>query len=242
VTGDWISRKNKAADVHGPGMSYCFGCKQDIDQFNETVANCKGEEKPVIEARESDNSQTSYRGHVIRDGAGNCTVADTGGGRWAGLDSNEHTTWKVAGRPLSHPFNPANWSGIDCSGLVEKAVNSGRDAVGNVKITIPRGSGLTGSQGFFAKQSYVFLTSATTANEHHLRKGDLVRYDRHVTVVHDDPDPHDNYMYKIIHAFGNSNFDDDDDRSTPKIFSRKVMVTRHEIKTRTGFGRIKLWD
>jgi len=50
------------------------------------------------------------------------------------------------------------------------------------------------------------------------------------------------YKYQIIHAFGTHLFDHDKKDITPDIFGRKVIITRHDIKTPTTYGRIHLWD
>jgi hypothetical protein len=246
ITANWIARTGEGSTEHGAGMSYCFGCKQTVEEFNSTVVNCRAETRAQIQAREAThndadpaNDAVLYRGNVNAK----CQVTDQGAGNWAGLVDTERAIWVAANYEQNHAFNPANWSGIDCSGLVEKAINGGRDTATGLAVTIPRGPGRTGSQGFFSNANYVyFMDSGAEDIQHYLRKGDLVRYSEHVSIVHDNPDPDDDYKYRIIHAYGNDNFDDDNNDLTDPVFSRKVMVTRHSIKTRTGYGRIRLWN
>jgi len=75
-----------------------------------------------------------------------------------------------------------------------------------------------------------------------LRKGDLVKYKGHISMVYSEK-PDDKGNYKIIHAYGRGGFiDHDGDKQTDKVFVRKAVVTRHNVKTSQGYGRIRLWD
>ncbi len=81
-----------------------------------------------------------------------------------------------------------------------------------------------------------------------LHKGDLIQYPSsrdisHVSMVYSDRSTCVNSSascaYEIIHAYGGATYKYDGRHDE---FSRKVTVTRQDIGTPTGFGRIKLWD
>jgi hypothetical protein len=124
------------------------------------------------------------------------------------------------------------------------AVNSTRNSSAGLNIGVPESVFQTGSQDYVGNSNYVYSTNNDSEHENQsmLKQGDVVQYNGHISIVYDDPDPNNNYSYNIVHVYGNHWYDDDDDRDTPSIFSRKVIVTRHSISTPTGFGRFKLWD
>jgi len=93
-----------------------------------------------------------------------------------------------------------------------------------------------------------------------IHKGDAVEYGTaHISTVHSDkptctttgvgtPNETTTCTYEIIHAYGG---DEDGEYEYPlydpvqpgqTVFARKVIKTWQDIKTPTGFGRIKLWD
>jgi len=82
-----------------------------------------------------------------------------------------------------------------------------------------------------------------------LRKGDLIRYEGHVSIVYSDK-PTDDSTYDIIHASGDEKicYSQLGQRDNCP-FNRKVVVNSisKDLKSKTltkpaGFGRIKLWD
>ena len=255
-----ITRTGETAtgtDVHGPGMSYCFGCKQDIATFNSTVApDCEPEGRTTILAREGTGDADGdgvddpiYRGNV-KNVDESCKVVATGGLRWAGLIDDEHAVWIAAGGKPNHPFNPTNyWSGIDCSGFVQRSVDGSRDIVTDLSITIPRASSSQKAKVFFTTPSQVFYQAKVGDGTPHkkqltkLRKGDLVKYGTggHISIIYSDK-PDENGKYQVIHAYGSHLWDHDSDDETAKVFSRKVIITTNKISSKeTGYGRIRLW-
>jgi hypothetical protein len=81
-----------------------------------------------------------------------------------------------------------------------------------------------------------------------LHKGDVVRYDGHVSIVHSNK-PTVKGKYNIIHAYGIPKADLDNSIATPMEFSRKVLISPNDMKTSkgifprpTGFGKIMLWE
>ena len=87
-----------------------------------------------------------------------------------------------------------------------------------------------------------------------LKKGDLIQYDNHISIVYCTPD--DNWggecdglaegQYQIVHAYGErcTAYEKDNSCKT-NSFSRKVLLTLNKFTkfpNPSGFGRIKLWD
>ena len=77
VTDDWIARTgegpsecpttcvpgNTACEIrkctgeHGSGMSYCYGCKDTIDDFNNTVSACMAPDTAIIRGWETEEKK-----------------------------------------------------------------------------------------------------------------------------------------------------------------------------------------
>ena len=101
---------------------------------------------------------------------------------------------------------------------MQRAVDGGRNVVSGLSVTIPVSGNWIGSQDFHTP-SRVFVTPVNDESKKKLRKGDLVQYSGHISIVYSD-EPDAKNEYKIIHAFGNHQFDDDSNDSTDKVFSR----------------------
>ena len=254
-TDNWVARTGQgpagSANPHGPGMSYCFGCTDSVEHFNDTVANCQAETTTQITNREGDPNQVNYRGNINNQ---DCNNVGTGDRDWAGLrNRNEQKLWRnsVSG---SAPFNPSYWAGIDCSSLVQRVVESGRNAVPGLVINIPSLPTLVWSGNFFINDHASYRPNPDSLQERvvvqkKLRKGDLVRYPGHISIVYSERPSvsNDTCIYQVIHAYGVNSYrypdiDEAGVNANEQVFSRKVLVTFQNISTRTGFGRIKLWD
>ena len=286
-TGCWPG--TTCSGVHGSGMSYCFGCKNSIAEFNiNKVANCKAETTTVIKNRETDIvNGNEYRGNI----GNNCAIG-TGTLDWAGLYSeipgqeeydlyarcvdryntcitqNSSSCSAVQRQQLisqcsddlrskARAFNPAYWAGIDCSGLVQKDINSGRAATVGTRI-LPLSD--RGSQQYFTGYSDVpgsdlvlYLENpaevvARVQLQKKLKKGDIVRYRGHISTVYSEKPTCDNTTcaYAIIHASGSQCIDINGNRRCDQgdHFNRKVVINSTQLyrTNPTGFGRIKLWD
>ncbi len=249
-TDNWIARTGEgnanSTNPHGPGMSYCYGCKDEVNEFNLTAANCRAESTNTIRNRETDNiNGNEYRGNINNT---NC-VLGTGNNDWAGLTQNEYNLGLA-------PFSIDYWAGIDCSGLAQRSVNNGRNVATGLNITIPLPGNWIRAQDFFtdSRVFYIVLPEDTPTNIQErnrrlskLRKGDLVRYDGHISIVYSNR-PNcgtTTCNYEIIHAFSweCSNVNSNTCRRYP--WFRKVGVTTNGhpgLSAPTGFGRIKLWD
>ncbi len=253
-TDNWIARTGQgntaSTNPHGPGMSYCYGCKDEVNEFNLTAANCRAESTNTIRNRETDNiNGNEYRGNINNT---NC-VLGTGNNDWAGLTQSEYNLGLA-------PFTIDYWAGIDCSGLAQRSVNNGRNVATGLNITIPLPGNWIRAQDFFTNSRVFYITLpediAVNLQERNrwlgkLRKGDLVRYDGHISIIYSNR-PNcgtTTCTYEIIHAYGTPRADLDNDPTTPMAFTRKVVITPNNMETSagpfpnpTGFGRIKLWD
>ena len=285
----WYARtgEKQGPDVEGgAGVSYCFGGKQDIGNYNSTVTSCVTPGGSTltgftIYTQDTNGNVTSstislvnpgtpsnaavdntYKGNINDTG---CTYTETL--NYPGLYASEHRSlyygdgahyrdYNEATDELSNPWptnafpqfnmDPANpyWSGIDCSGLVQWAVKNGKAVAPGLNITIPSPPTWQSSQDLFTDNNYnnvLYLANPSDPDEStkvqkKLKKGDLVRYSGHISIVYSDRwgESTFNTDYDIIHAFGWDEYNDE--------FSRKVIITGNDITAPTGFGRIKLWN
>ena len=75
-----------------------------------------------------------------------------------------------------------------------------------------------------------------------------MNYDKHISLVYSKRwgiSKYKNFLktnYDIIHAYGASAYDNDDNEETDPIFSRKVIITGNNIGTPNRFGRLKIWE
>jgi hypothetical protein len=278
-TDNWRSRNNygavgcasatpACAGEHGPGMSYCFGCKDTVPEFDVTAADCQAEDTADINKRENDGiANNEYRGNIGDD----CGVG-SGGYDWAGLKSGEHGT----------AFNISYWAGIDCSGLVWRAGDAAKYTLqGMINVSS------------LARDSCRFFYDNTTCENHRrqnnpvplhitytpsgltynfgdedgrtnealkkIHKGDWVSYQHHISIVHSDrarscvtnDDGHTTCTYEIVHASGSDElcYKAENSKTKDCYFNRKVTVNSinkelqsKTLKNPTGFGRTKLWD
>ena len=145
------------SSVHGPGMSYCYGCNSDINTFNSMVSKWPAPPK--------DQVPTNYRGNIDeannQAGQPDDSTADgdpIGTKYWAGLyQSPEWNSWNnffentanacnstTGVSQREHHLYPQKWAGIDCSAFVQRVVNAADPGVNssiaselpNVKTTI----------------------------------------------------------------------------------------------------------
>jgi hypothetical protein len=262
VEKDWKARTGEGPDQHGAGMSYCFGCKDNIKQFNGAVVNCPVDSTQDIIDRENDGNQTHYRGNIGPLNNQDCQIGGAAekAGKWPGLIDVEQKQWVSANYPTSHVFDPKNWAGIDCSGFVQRAIvkaKSHEKYAQQVNIQINSikpspGLELVGASGFFSDTHSFYKArkgSGVESSEETkiLRKGDLIKYGGHISMVYSDK-ADDDGKYEIIHAFGpdSGKADIDNDDKSDKVFARKVTKTANyvpdELTNPKGYGRIRLWE
>jgi len=243
---NWISRNNIQQGpgvANGNGVSYCYGCKDDIPMFESFVSGCTAPQLGMV--------PNNYRGKLNRE-----TCVNQAGQvyQYSGLWKDE---LDVSG--TTNQYWPTYWSGIDCSGIVQRAMMKAKQ-----KYQIENNYGIRinvlvlevdhekefqrneiGSDGFiFPDRSFEF----TTIKPELLKKGDIIQYDGHVAIVHSerwgessfDQLQYPDIRYDIIHAYGSNNYHTQ--------FSRKVRITGNDIRDKNGniiipneFGRIKLW-
>lgn len=226
-----------AAKPHGPGMSYAYGVRQNVEMFNATVAACKAPDTATIKA-------STYQGNL--DGACN----PGGDRRWAGLLSDEWAQRNTFGQ-----FSPTYWLGVDCSGLIAVTLNraAGEAGAGAAQLRPERFVGQSAS--YMAESSarrYRVNLDANTrvALSKRMRPGDLIYYWSkslgrvgHVAYFHSGPvDPATGLpapgfedrpdcssgtcRYRVLHASGdNQACYSVPGQTTPRCsFNRKVVV------------------
>jgi hypothetical protein len=254
-TDDWYARTGEGpagtGNPHGSGMSYCYGCKDLINEFNKYVAKCSA----------PDIIPDNYRGNLDDS---NCPgIVGKGNKHWSGLYDTEIDT-----SSKDQPYWPTYWDGIDCSGFVQRIINYGENLLnisGRVIVTtgVPQVqwshendtvSGALSSGGFFGTSISYFIDKSMTNKIH---RGDLVHYKGHIAMVYCTPDDDPtgecaglgSGEYKIIHASGDNHIcyglPNESPICTP--FNRKVTINtinervRGTLMNPIGFGRIILW-
>lgn len=257
--GNWKPRTHPTDPAQTQSVSYCFGCKQTIQEFIDTVSKYKAPH----------GIPTGYRGDVD-DNSGNIGAASNKK-KWPGLhDKNEYLVWRDTYLPTltaaqqkdrdnvavrNHPYHPDHWAGVDCSGFIQWMISyAQQNSVAGLKVnysTNARRDALDHEDLFMVANNkdrvyYVTLEGFADGFTKHFKRGDLIEYDGHVSTVYSDRsscnDKGDNCTYEIIHAYGVDSYKEPGPAGK-EIFSRKVIKTKQNIgATPTGFGRIKLWD
>ncbi len=291
VTDDWIARTGegpsecpttcvpadtaceirKCTGEHGAGMSYCFGGKQTVATYNQCVSSRRACNSRVnlthptcsvnFITNSCDSVDPNYQGNLD-----DTTGQLTGSKKYAGLKRDEYHLWldylNVVDCAGDNRFDPGNWAGIDCSGLVQRSVNEaeGQFGGGITNSEVPNldtQDAINACMFFFSntrcanvsRQNPLRITDPPSNRTYNFsvsekaKRGDLVSYSGHISIFYTDPDWRGNY--RIMHAYGISSYQPIDDRGQPvgdPVFSRKVLVTRENIGTLVGFGRIKLWN
>lgn len=256
---NWKPRTYPNHPAQTVGVSYCFGGKDSLNEFNTTVTKCQVESTTAIRGRENDGIQNNeYRGNIEDN---NCVVG-TGNKDWPGLINDEYDLWYDDPNDPDDVFGimafaPQYWAGIDCSGLVQRSVENGKAVADGLSITIPSPPNWRTSQQIVTENNYrnvYYLENPTEPSDSlevrkKLKKGDLVRYSGHISIVYSDrwgdslydTNTYPDIEYDIIHACGLNSYHGE--------FARKVRITGNDIIGSSGniiqpsgFGRIKLWQ
>jgi hypothetical protein len=96
-----------------PGTAYSYGAKQTLEEFESTVSAFSGPTFLDISILFPD-----YRGNLL-DLTPPGVVDAAGSERWIGLESSELALANRAANPVAY-FESRYWSGIDCSGFVQR--------------------------------------------------------------------------------------------------------------------------
>jgi hypothetical protein len=124
-TLNWHARTGEGPAVHGNGMSYCYGCKNDIGQFNANVANCASPARSpsatynlyymeqnlikrtgnleLFNLNGADTVPTNYRGNVHKNP---CNL--TGDKNYPGIYAHELYSWSNGGNTHFRNQNAVN--------------------------------------------------------------------------------------------------------------------------------------
>lgn len=241
------------------GVSYCFGCKQELETFNGAVSQFMPPDTAEVPL-----SFPLYQGKLI-DTVFPGIVDPAGTKMWPGLRQVELDTHAA--------FRGHFWAGIDCSGFIQRvAWHAARSNPSNglSRFWAPTGCGsiATGGAGLCA-----IVTTATGANDHLIgsasyftdgrhahriqqvgvnanpvHRGDLRVKDGHVAFLYSDPvAPGDRYY--VIHAFGGIGGVDEVREGLTSTgisrFGRKVGVASwatHFQNAILGVSRLLLWE
>jgi hypothetical protein len=162
----------------GQGVSYCFGCKDDLATFSGHVSSC--DNNP-----DTGDAPDDYRGGVSDE---TCEVVKTDALQYPGLFSDEYNA-----NSHNQPYYPTYWAGIDCSGFIQRLMLHSKneyetdlalridvnDLIFNHETDVV--SGAIGSQNFFVdNRAFDF------SRQDQLKKGDLVEYSHHISMVYSD--------------------------------------------------------
>ncbi len=243
------------------GVSYCFGCKDSIEQFIEYVSSCA---TPA-----EGNAPTNYRGRINE--ASNCAI--TGGTKgYPGLKDTELNVQSTL-----QPYWPTYWAGIDCSGFVQRLglrsqaiLNSAFINTNFLALEMSHVANMQRNEmsaGSFTNSTYSYYLRQNAIGK--FRRGDFIVYDpdadntvEHISLIYctaGDETGQCNDLkekeYRIIHASGNEQVceclrwkGNKCMKSNCSGFNRKTVT--NTIKKNTlgtlgspfGFGKIKLWD
>jgi hypothetical protein len=258
---NWVARTGQGPGQHGTpnGMSYCYGCKQTVDTFNDTIARWKAPPNGVYAT-----IPDGYRGDINDNtGAIGATIDKK---KWPGLYNTE-----INANSLDQPFYPHYWAGIDCSGFVNRLLKYAQESMNtngsiiNMNVPVQVGSGTAnyteetamdwvGNNTFFNTDGISYSRPFNQVQQF-IRRGDILNYNGdHVSTVYSDrptscttnANGQTTCTYEIIHAYGGDTYKKIINGIEQRVFSRKVLVTPNDISTTisnpTGFGRIKLWD
>jgi len=189
----------------------------------------------------------------------------------ASYDIVDMKTGQITESTTIYPqFNGDYWAGTECSNLAQRSIVAGKDAPGvdlqmevlspyltsQAFCEIPNANGdLVDSKGnpveptAFCYGVNLGSKEQKKMNEKKLRKGDLIVYDGHISIMYSDEACKGSKCdYEIIHAYGVNGYTDEDG---VYHFMRKVIRMPNQIiygnnnalmPNPTGFGRIKLWD
>jgi len=246
------------------GVSYCYGCNDNLGEYQGDVSSVVSAPAPV---------PIAYRGD---------TAPVDPGKKYAGLYQNEkeqvwdpHFRTAACDQITEHKFYPQHWAGIDCSGIVQRMIN-------HADVTVTPASPIPGvntrvwnldayqivcnANGRYLKNrswnnyffdeafditKHISLAGLTQQQKDEklklLKKGDLIHYSGHVSTVYSERAimVGTQTRYQIIHAYGSHEYTYpvyDVELPNQKVFSRKVIVTWQNVSIPQGFGRIKLWN
>jgi len=244
----WFSRTDTeqgSAVEGGNGVSYCYGCKDDVKGFDEFVSPCKVPDSATIRS----SQWSTYRGNLSED---DCQVNQESKKQWPGMLRGELDT-----STKDNPFWPTYWSGVDCSGFVQRlmlAAKAQYESAFGLSIDVTnlifdheteRVAGEIGADSFLLRNRSFRIG---IEDKDKIKRGDIVQYEGHISIVYSEK-ASDSGHYRIIHAYGVPRADLDNDPTTPMGFARRVLITaNHMISSKgrfpspTGFGRIRLWE
>lgn len=167
-------------------------------------------------------------------------------------------TGQIVGTSTAYPqFDGTYWAGTDCSNLAQRIMLKAKTAlsgVTDIALTFNDQSDLWTESFRNEKIAFQSPLSKTSKQQKLLRRGDVIHYDGHMTIVHQekpsclDKNSITKCTYEIIHAYGRDGYTDEDNVNH---FMRKVVKMPNQViyggnkelmPAPTGFGRVKLWE
>lgn len=286
-TDQWYSRGNKedngygpfgcvttepgkqCSGEHGSGMSYSYGGRQTVEDFNATVSTFKA---PPNDQYSSLTLIGDYSGDLYPAGETNDAGvlvegrigATTEQKKWPGLYEKEYTYKKPS------PYYMTQWAGIDCSGLVIRSLLYAKQravvSLGDIctdydkdKNSCNARTGIDTPVGLFDTSVSRFFNGGNKGVVHYyfnndskrkIHRGDAVQYGTtHISMVYSERWGVSQKLgnYDIIHAYGSAHYDDK--QVGDLVFSRKALITADDIPNSSGgilkpkgFARINIWE
>jgi hypothetical protein len=210
-TGD----DKECAGSHGTGMSYSYGGKQKVGDFNATVSAFKAPKNEQYETVPDD-----YKGDLHKKGTvteGKIGAVDEKK-KWAGLINTElsaYYAWlngltksEKDAQKENHKYYKSHWAGIDCMGLVLRSIGAGDAGLSGMDLPTLcytdadtcNASGPLGSDYSISNLSTSIFNSVDkkySKDAYHrmkkkgkelklIKKGDLVLYDGHISIVYSE--------------------------------------------------------
>ncbi len=250
---------NEKKRPHGTGMSYSYGGKQTIKEYNATVSAFKAPPNEIYNPQNMTDF-ANYKGNLYQLGSTNAKGesiegrigAITDKKKWPGLYKSEYTN------AVPSPYYMEQWAGIDCSGLVIQSLRYAKQQVAvslgdictaydnstntcSARIGIDTRVGLsdTGVSRFFSGGNqgvvhYYWPKDEAGENVKKIHRGDVVRYAGHISIVYSDRwgESEKKGSYDIIHAYGTTTYRDN--QQNKRIFSRKVLITADDLPAKKG--------
>jgi len=221
VGGLYIPRNNEPLETRGVGLPYSYGAKDSVEEFEMWSV-------PVMAPR-SEDVPDEYRGNLLELALRQLGIEppeDLPSKKWTGLSRDEMNVWKPIGGP-NHKYFPHHWSGIDCSGFVQRMYSSIRnDAVRVTNATVLESSfpeigdrNPTNLRSNLHLFDHLDVETGVTVNLYRtyslkqdreiqgecvMRSGDLVGWQGHIAIVYRviREDGGKRCIVDLVHAYG----------------------------------------
>jgi hypothetical protein len=144
--------------------------------------------------------------------------------------------------------NAKTITGVELAGICnDKDESQTAGCTTRYKVSDAKGLSDTNTTRFWGEANHnVFYHYLPKDGVSLIKRGDLVQYNKHISIVHSSRFgvSEKEGKYDIIHASGTRCIKKDEDNvCLPGKFARKVLVTKDSFPGKSiGFGRMKLWN